>query len=103
MGSDARKGLQNHPTVKLTEMLQEALIDLTHRGEIVLEPFGGSGSTLIACEKTGRVCRCIELDPLYVDVIVRRYETTTGQKGLLEDTGEPFEAVQLRRDREARA
>ena len=77
-GSDARKGLQDHPTVKPTAMLQDALIDLTNRGEIVLDPFLGSGSTLIAAENTGRVCRGIELDPLYVDVIIRRYESETG-------------------------
>ncbi|MEI2733785.1 MAG: DNA methyltransferase [Rhodoblastus sp.] len=59
--SSGAKGLQDHPTVKPTEMLQEALIDLTHREEFVLEPFGGSESTLIACEKIGRVCRRIEL------------------------------------------
>jgi DNA modification methylase len=70
LGSDARRGLQDHPTVKPTAMLQDALIDLTNRGEIVLDPFLGSGSTLIAAEKTGRVCRGVELDPLYVDVII---------------------------------
>jgi DNA modification methylase len=56
LGSDARQGLQEHPTVKPAAMLQDALIDLSHRDDIILEPFGGSGSTLIACEKTGRVC-----------------------------------------------
>jgi DNA modification methylase len=65
-GSVARKGLQDHPTVKPTEMLQDALIDLTNRGEIVLDPFLGSGSVLIAAENTGRLCCGIELDPLYV-------------------------------------
>jgi hypothetical protein len=56
LGSDARQGLQDHPTVKPTAMLQDALIDLTNRGEIILDPFLGSGSTLIAAENTGRVC-----------------------------------------------
>jgi len=55
LGSDARKGLQDHPTVKPTAMLEDALIDLTNRGEIVLDPFLGSGSTLMAAENTGRV------------------------------------------------
>ena len=72
MGSDARRGLKDHPTVKPTAMLEDALIDLTNRGDIVIDPFLGSGSTLIAAEATGRVCRGVELDPLYVDVIVRR-------------------------------
>jgi len=57
----------------------DALIDLTNHGEVVLDPFLGSGSTLIAAEKTGRVCRGIELDPLYVDVIIRRYEAETAR------------------------
>jgi DNA modification methylase len=79
LGSDARRGLKDHPTVKPTAMLEDALLDLTDRGEIVIDPFLGSGSTLLAAEKTGRVCRGVELDPLYVDVIVRRYELATGE------------------------
>ena len=71
LGSDARRGLKDHPTVKPTAMLEDALLNLTNRGEIVIDPFLGSGSTLIAADNTGRVCRGVELDPLYVDVIVR--------------------------------
>jgi DNA modification methylase len=100
LGSDARKGLQDHPTVKPATMLQDALIDLTNRGEIVLDPFLGSGSTLIAAEKTGRVCCGIELDPLYVDVIIRRFEEETGVAAILADTGETFEKVAARRHNE---
>ena len=88
MGSDARQGLKDHPTVKPTAMLEDAILDLTQRGEIVLDPFLGSGSTLIAAEKTGRVCRGVELDPLYVDVILRRFEAVTGVTPvLLDDKG----------------
>ncbi|WP_334401435.1 DNA methyltransferase [Bradyrhizobium sp. AZCC 2289] len=65
--------------------LEDALIDLTNRGEIVLDPFLGSGSTLMAAENTGRVCCGVELDPLYVDVIIRRYETATGTTAILAD------------------
>jgi DNA modification methylase len=100
LGSDARKGLQDHPTVKPSAMLQDALIDLTNRGDIVLDPFLGSGSTLIAAEKTGRVCRGVELDPLYVDVIIRRFEAETGAPAVLADTGETFEKVVARRHNE---
>jgi DNA modification methylase len=100
LGSDARKGLQDHPTVKPIAMLQDALIDLTNRGELVLDPFLGSGSTLIAAENTGRVCCGIELDPLYVDVIVRRFEAETGVAAILADTGETFEKVAARRRNE---
>jgi DNA modification methylase len=80
LGSDARRGLKDHPTVKPVAMLADALLDLTQRGEIVLDPFFGSGSTLIAAHKTGRVCRGVELDPLYADVIIRRYQTATGRR-----------------------
>jgi DNA modification methylase len=59
-----------------------------------------SGSTLIAADKTGRACRGVELDPLYVDVIVRRYEAATGKPAVLVETGETFEALAVRRERE---
>jgi DNA modification methylase len=96
-GSDARRGLEDHPTVKPIAMLVDALHDLTNRGEIVLDPFLGSGSTLIAAESTGRCCRGVELDPLYIDVILRRYEAETGEPAVLEETGEPFEELRERR------
>ena len=85
LGSDARRGLQDHPTVKPTAMLEDAIVDLTNRGDIVLDPFLGSGSTLMAAESTGRVCCGIELDPLYVDVIIRRYELAAGTAATLTD------------------
>jgi DNA modification methylase len=97
LGSDARRGLQDHPTVKPTAMLEDALLDLTQRGDIVLDPFLGSGSTLIAAEATGRICRGVELDPLYADVILRRYQAVTGEMALLVETGETFREVEARR------
>jgi DNA modification methylase len=100
LGCDARRGLQDHPTVKPTAMLEDALLDLTSRSDIVIDPFLGSGSTLIAADKTGRVCRGIELDPLYVDVIIRRYETATGNDAVLVETGETFGRLADRRQRE---
>jgi DNA modification methylase len=101
LGSDARRGLQDHPTVKPTAMLEDALLDLSNRGDIVLDPFLGSGSTLIAADKTGRVCRGVELDSLYVDVIVRRYQAATGQAAVLAETGERFADLAARRAGEA--
>ncbi len=74
-----------------------ALLDVTNRGEIVIDPFLGSGSTLIAADATGRVCRGVELDPRYVDVIVRRYEASTGNATVAVETGETFEALAARR------
>jgi DNA modification methylase len=96
-GSDAREGLKDHPTVKPVAMLQDALIDLTNRGDTVLDPFLGSGSTLIAAEKVGRICLGIEIDPLFVDVIVRRYEAITGKSAALVETGETFAELAARR------
>ncbi len=100
LGSDARRGLEDHPIVKPTAMLEDALLDLAERGDIVIDPFLGSGSTLIAAHKTGRVCRGVELDPLYVDVIVRRFEAATGSAATLVETGETFQALAVRRERE---
>jgi DNA modification methylase len=100
LGSDARRGLKDHPTVKPTAMLEDALLDLANRGDIVLDPFLGSGSALIAAENAGRVCRGVELDPLYVDVIARRYEAVTGEAAIGVDTNETFEDLAQRRARE---
>jgi DNA modification methylase len=101
MGSEARQGLQHHPTVKPVAMLEDALLDMTERGDIVLDSFLGSGSTLIAAEKTGRRCRGLELDPLYVDVILRRYEAVTGRPAVLESTAETYAELAMRRQRDA--
>ena len=76
-----------------------ALLDLSHRGDIVLDPFLGSGSALIAAEKMGRICRGLELDPLYVDAIIRRYEVATGKAATLNQTGEDFSVLAARRRR----
>ena len=97
LGSDARRGLAEHPTVKPTAMLEDALLDLTGCGDIVLDPFLGSGSTLIAAHRTGRVCRGVEIDPLYVDLIIRRFETETGENAVLTDTGETLKELAARR------
>ena len=97
LGSDARRGLQDHPTVKPVAMLADAILDLTNRGDIVLDPFLGSGSTLIAAHQSGRVLRGIEIDPQYVDLIVHRFEQVTGSTVVLEETGETFAALTQRR------
>jgi DNA modification methylase len=100
LGSDARRGLIDHPTVKPTALLEDALLDVSNRGDIVIDPFLGSGSTLIAAETTGRVCRGVELDPLYVDIIVRRYEAATGNPAVFVETGETFNVMAARRAEE---
>lgn len=74
-------------------MLSEAILDVTKRGDVVLDPFGGSGSTLIAADRTGRVARVMELDPHYVDVIVRRAEAALGLDARCARTGRTFEEL----------
>jgi DNA modification methylase len=97
LGSDARRGLRDHPTVKPVAMLEDAILDVTNRGDLVLDPFLGSGSTLMAAEKAGRVCYGVEVDPLYIDLIIARFHEMTGQWAVLEETGEPFSEVLNRR------
>lgn len=74
-----------HPTMKPVELVERAVRNSSKTKDLVLDPFGGSGSTLIACEKTGRRARLIELDPKYVDVIVKRWEEFTGGKAVLQN------------------
>jgi len=82
-----------HPTMKPVALFEYQMLNNTKGGDIVLDSFGGSGTTLIAAEKNGRIARIMELDPKYVDVIVKRWEDFTGEKAVLESTGEPFKAA----------
>lgn len=82
---------KEHPTMKPIELIVRCLNNSVPRGGLVLDPFGGSGSTLMACEYTGRKARLIELDPRYADVICRRWQEFTGAKPVLEATGEPHD------------
>jgi DNA modification methylase len=85
--------LAMHPTVKPVALVAEAIKDCSRRGEIVLDPFAGSGTTLIAAAKTGRRARVIEFDPAYCDQIVRRFEQVTGKPATLAANGQSFETV----------
>jgi DNA modification methylase len=69
-----------HPTMKPVELVERMLANSTRARDVVIDPFGGSGSTLIACERLGRICFAIELDPVYVDVIVQRWQNHTGER-----------------------
>ncbi len=89
-GSGRMDELAMHPTVKPTAMVMDALKDCSQRGDIVLDSFGGSGTTLIAAEKCNRKARLIELDPLYCDVIVRRWQELTGLDAIHAETGKTF-------------
>jgi DNA modification methylase len=86
-GAGRDEALASHPTVKPVGLLVEAIKDCTRRGDLVIDPFLGSGSTLIAAEKAGRVCYGIELDPLYCDLIIARYEKLTGNQATNAATG----------------
>jgi len=83
-----------HPTIKPVELVADAILDCTARGDIVLDAFLGSGTTLIAAERVGRACYGIELDPHYVDTIVRRWQAFTGQTAVQESTGRTFNEIE---------
>jgi len=92
-----RKELALHPTVKPAQLCIDAILDCTHSDEIVLDPFLGSGTTVIAAEDCGRICYGIEISPHYVDVIIRRWQEFTGEVAVLEGSDMAFaEAEHLR-------
>lgn len=93
IGANRSDELAMHPTVKPVAMIADAIRDCSRRGEIVLDAFGGSGSTLIAAEKTGRSARLIEYDPVYCDTIVRRWQSYTGKRATLAATSDTFDAL----------
>ena len=97
-GSD---DLEYRQTVKPVSMLTDARLNLSNKGDIVLDPFLGSGSTLMAADSIGRRCFGLELDPLYVDVAIRRYQQATGKAVVLEQTGETFQQLAERRRSQA--
>lgn len=88
-----KDNLKYHPTVKPMEMVRDAILDVTNRGQIVLDAFLGSGTTLIAAEKCGRICYGIELDPLYVDTAIRRWEKLTGKDAINVATGKSYKEL----------
>ena len=96
-GSSSAKALHSHPTPKPVELVVNAILDFTEPGDIVLDPFMGSGTTLVACMESQRISRGIELDPQYVDVAIRRWSILTGEQAVLQATGETFDEVAERR------
>jgi DNA modification methylase len=91
ISADRSDELAMHPTVKPVALIADAIRDCSERGHIVLDAFGGSGSTLIAAEKTGRCARLIEYEPGYCDVIIRRWQRATGKQAIHAATGQTFE------------
>jgi DNA modification methylase len=86
-----------HPTVKPLALVEDALKDVSRRGDIVIDPFGGSGTTLLAAQRCGRSARLIEIDPAYCDVAIARYQTYQGSPAVLEGSGQSFEQISAQR------
>ena len=86
-----------HPTMKPVELIERVVDNSSQRGQLVLDPFAGSGSTLIACEKMKRIARLVEIDPRYVDVIVRRWQAFTGNLAVHEQNSRTFEQIEQER------
>lgn len=97
-GASRDADLAAHPTVKPVGLLAEAIRDVTRHGEIVLDAFSGSGSTILACERTKRVGHAIEIEPKYIDVAIRRWEAMTKEKAILESSGLGFAEVSAERE-----
>ena len=79
--------------MKPVQLIERAIKNSSQRGDSVLDPFGGSGTTLIAAEHLGRRAFMIELEPKYVDITIQRWQNLTGKRAVLERTGEPFDEV----------
>jgi DNA modification methylase len=87
-----------HPTAKPVELVERALLNSSKAGDIVADMFGGSGSTLIGCERRGRKARLMEIDPKYADCIVRRYQEYTGKRAILDGAGRTFDEIKVERE-----
>jgi DNA modification methylase len=90
LSGTSKSKLALHPTVKPVAMIADAMRDCSHRGGLVLDPFGGAGTTIIAAERTSRKARVIEIDPTYVDVSVERWQRLTGGTAIHGVTGEAY-------------
>ncbi len=96
-GRNRMEQLGGHPTPKPVLMVADAIRDVTHRGQIVLDSFMGSGTTLLAAERTGRIAFGMDLDPVYIDLTVRRWQKMTGRKAVLAATGQSFDDAMTER------
>lgn len=96
-GKGRLEALESHPTRKPVELIAELIRDVTDIGDVVADSFLGSGTALIACERTRRVCHGMELDPLYVDTIVRRWEQFTGKQAFLDGSSQSFAELEVER------
>jgi DNA modification methylase len=103
-GRETEEGnlLAMHPTVKPVKLVADAILDCSKRGDVVLDPFLGSGTTLMAAERVGRRCYGVELDPAYVDTIVRRWQAMTGEAAIHAETGQRFDERTVEVDHNAK-
>ncbi len=92
--TDPGESVDIHPTVKPIELVSDAILDASKRGANIMDPFMGSGTTLLAVHKTGRRAFGMELDPGYVDLAIRRYQKLTGDWATLSHTGQSFHEVE---------
>lgn len=99
MGRGRAEALAMHPTVKPSALVADAIRDCSKRNDLVLDPFAGSGTTILAAHRTGRVCAALEIDPAYVDVAIRRWELVTNIPAKLSSSGQTF--AQVREERMA--
>jgi DNA modification methylase len=95
--SDECNLLTLHPTVKPVRLIADAILDCSKRGQIILDPFAGSGSTMMAAQRVGRRSYGIEIDPLYVDAAVRRWQKFTGERAKLASSGQHFDEIEIGR------
>ena len=96
--NDVRKGdegrlLDLHPTTKPVQLIADAILDVSKRNDVILDVFLGSGTTLVAAQRTGRRCFAMELDPLYVDTAIRRWQQFGGGHATHADSGKSFDMV----------
>jgi len=96
-GSERDESLSYHPTVKPVAMVADAILDSSNRGDIILDGFIGSGTTLLAAERTGRRCYGIEIEPRYVDVAIKRWQSITGKNAIHCKTGQSFNEMKVNR------
>ena len=87
--------LAMHPTVKPVALVADAIRDCSKRNELVLDPFSGSGTTILAAHRTSRIAAAVEIDPRYVDVAIERWQKATGEAAVLESTGETYTAARV--------
>lgn len=85
--------LQSHPTVKPVALVADAILDASHRGDLILDAFGGSGTTILAAEQTGRCARVLEIESRYVDIAIRRWQQATGNSAVHAESGLSFDDI----------